>query len=65
MKYPREKILDQRNNREKKFWTHEILARKKLRPTKYPQEKFSGPRRHDGTVAPDSRGPRWHETHGI
>ena len=59
------KILDSRNTREKEFWTHEIPTRKKLRPTKYPQEKFLDPRRHDGTVAPDSRDPRWYETHGI
>ena len=39
-KYPREKILDQRNTHEKKFRTHEIPTGKKLRPTKYPRQKF-------------------------
>ena len=46
---------------EKKFWTHEIAqekhldsrskipTRKDFEPTKYPREKISDPRRHDGT----------------
>ena len=34
-------------------------------PTKYPREKLSHPRRHDGTMAVDPGDPRWHETHGI
>ena len=35
MKYPREKKLGPRNAQDKKLWTHEILTRKNLRPTKY------------------------------
>ena len=34
---------------EKKFWTQEIPTRKTFGATKYPQEKISGPGRHDGT----------------
>ena len=30
------KILDRQNTQEKKSWTHEIPARKKIGPTKYP-----------------------------
>ena len=29
---------------EKKFWTHKIPTRKKLRPTKYPRENILNPR---------------------
>ena len=64
-KYPREKVLDQRNNHEKKLWTHEIPTRKNLIPTKYPRENILDPRNtheknfrtHEGTIA------RWHVTH--
>ena len=34
----REKILDPRNNHEKKFCNHEIPTRKNFGPTKYPRE---------------------------
>ena len=44
-----------------KSWTHEIPARKYSGLTR---EKFSDPRRHDGTVAQDPRDPQWHETQG-
>ena len=55
----------------KNFPTHEVLMREKFGPTKYPREKISDPRssqekrRHDGTIAQDLCGPRWHATHGI
>ena len=63
--YPREKNYDRQNTHEKKFETHEIPTRKYFGPTKYPREKFLDPRKHDGTVARDSRDPRWHKTHGL
>ena len=47
-------ILEPRNAREKKFWTHDMPTRKKLRPTKHPREKYLDPQKHD---------TRWHETH--
>ena len=43
------KILGPQNTHEKKFWTHEILTRKSLGPTKYPRGNILEPRWHDVT----------------
>ena len=57
------KSLDLRITHEKKSYTHEILTRKKLGPTKYPRENILDPRNtheknfqtHEGTMARDPR----------
>ena len=54
----------------KKIQTHEIptmkslkiSTRKRLRPTKYQEEKISDRQRDDVTMIQD---PQWHEIHGI
>ena len=57
-KIPTRKNFGQRNTHQKILCTNEILTRKKLRPTKYPREKFSDLRRDEGTMALDPRDPR-------
>ena len=57
-KFPQEKIVYPRNTYKKNFWIHKMPTRKYFGPTKYP-------RRHDGTVALDSQGPRWHPSRQI
>ena len=67
-KFTQEKILNPRNAHEKSFRIHEITTRKNFGSTKYPREKRFGhtrcvpekilePRKHDGTMARDSRDP--------
>ena len=55
----REKILDPRITHEKKFLTHEIPTRRNFGSTKYPREKHSGPRWHNGTM---TRDPQWQKS---